>query len=122
VKRGGRSEVPYVAGSGETIASRAVPGLDVATSVADVDAGRIDALAVLEDGTWWVVDWKTTLPADATEAWLAHGEQLSRYARAAAATGAPGAIVTLVPLDRPHQPVSWRIDAGHEAVPVTDLP
>jgi ATP-dependent exoDNAse (exonuclease V) beta subunit len=122
VARSARSEVPYVAGSGSTVASRAVPGLDVASSVADVDAGRIDALAILDDGAWWVVDWKTTLPGSAEEAWFEHGEQLSRYAHAAAATGAPAAVVTLVPLDRAHEPVSWRITPDGVAQPLAELP
>jgi ATP-dependent exoDNAse (exonuclease V) beta subunit len=124
VELGARSEVPYVAGSGSTVASRAVPGLDVATTVADVDAGRIDALAILPDGRWWVVDWKTTLPVDVDGAWAEHGEQLTRYARTAAATGAPGAIVTLVPLDRPRDAMSWDLSAGVAATvsPRADLP
>ena len=36
---------------------------------------------------------------------------LRRYARAAIATGAPGAVVTLVPLDRPADACSWTLDA-----------
>ncbi|MCW2923045.1 MAG: family ATPase [Thermoleophilia bacterium] len=103
---GARTEVPYVAGTGHVTASRVVPGLDVASSVADVDAGRIDALAILEDGTWWVVDWKTTLPTDPAAAWAEHGDQLERYARAARSAGAPSVSLTLVPLDRPDEPVT----------------
>jgi ATP-dependent exoDNAse (exonuclease V) beta subunit len=106
----GRSEVPYVAGSGVTVESRVAPGVDVVANVADIDAGRIDALAILPDGRWWVVDWKTTLPDDADAAWHEHGDQLRRYARAAIATGAPGALVTLVPLDRPDDAVTWSLD------------
>ncbi|MEO6867782.1 MAG: UvrD-helicase domain-containing protein [Gaiellales bacterium] len=105
----GRSEVPYVAGRGATVASRAVPGAEIAASAAQVDAGRIDALARLADGSWWVVDWKSTLPTDPEAAWQQHGEQLTRYAETAIAAGAPGAIVTLVALDRPADAVSWEL-------------
>jgi hypothetical protein len=120
VELGATPEVPYVAGSGEVVGSRAVPGATVAATAADVDAGRIDALAILPDGTWWVVDWKSTLPTDPADAWDQHGSQLTRYARVAAATGAPGCIVTLVPLDRPVDAVSWSItDAGAS---MTELP
>ncbi len=113
-------EVPYVASVGATVDSRVVPGAEVAASAADVDAGRIDALAVLPDGTWWVVDWKTTLPADPADAWNEHGAQLRRYAHVAAASGAPGCVVTLVPLDRPDDAESWRIDG--ESVAPTAMP
>lgn len=116
-----RTEVPYVAGTGERVESRALPGSEVAVRAADVDAGRIDALAVLPDGAWWVVDWKSTLPAAAADALEAHRAQLARYARVARAAGAVDCIVTLVPLDRPGDALSWRLDPRGQAVPV-ELP
>jgi ATP-dependent exoDNAse (exonuclease V) beta subunit len=115
VALGARTEVPYVVGTGATIESRVLPGVDVAASVADVDSGRIDALAVLPDGTWWVVDWKSKLPIDPTAAWHEHGDQLRRYAHAAAAAGAPGTIVTLVPLDRAADAVTWSLASASAA-------
>jgi DNA helicase-2/ATP-dependent DNA helicase PcrA len=109
VERGARSEVPYVSGSSDVVSSRVAPGVDVARDTQYVDAGRIDALAFLDDGAWWVVDWKTTLPTDPDAAWSEHGTQLLRYARAARRSGAPYTLVTLVPLDRPDEPHTWRV-------------
>jgi ATP-dependent exoDNAse (exonuclease V) beta subunit len=107
VELGAVPEVPYVAGRGDAISSRAVPGGTVAASVDDVDAGRIDALARLDDGRWWIVDWKSTLPIDPDAAFATHGDQLRRYAHVARRAGATGVLVTLVPLDRPAEPVTW---------------
>lgn len=114
-----RTEVPYVAGRGGTVESRVAPGVSVAARLGEVDAGRIDALAQLDDGSWWIVDWKTTLPAERDAAWSEHGSQLLRYAATAFGAGATAARVTLVPLDRPDEPLTWLVDANgaHVAAP-----
>lgn len=122
VELGARSEVPYVARVGGRVGSRAVPGHDVAASVADVDAGRIDALAVFEDGRWWIVDWKSTLPDTAAQALVRHGEQLGRYAHVATATGAAGVVVTLVALDDPSRAWSWSVSADGTEPQLAELP
>src|SRR5690606_27625399 len=95
-----------------------VPGAEVAASVDDVDAGRIDALAVLDDGSWWIVDWKSTLPEAAEAALAEHRDQLERYAGVARSSGAPDVTITLVALDEPDARAwSWRIDALGVATP-----
>ena len=109
VELGARTEVPYVASTGATVASRVLPGSDVAATVESVDAGRIDALARPSAGECWIVDWKTTLAHDPDLAWREHGQQLLRYARAVAAPGVDDVRVTLVPLDRPDDALTWRI-------------
>jgi ATP-dependent exoDNAse (exonuclease V) beta subunit len=110
VELGARTEVPYVARRGGLVESRAVPGAVVAASIADVDVGRIDALAFLPDGRWWIVDWKSTLPDDADESLARHGDQLGRYADVARRAGATGVVFTLVALDRPDRVHGWTVD------------
>jgi ATP-dependent exoDNAse (exonuclease V) beta subunit len=106
-----RTEVPYVAGTGSRVDSRAVPGAEVAASIADIDAGRIDALAVFASGGWWVVDWKTTLPDQPAAALAEHREQLERYASVARASGASEVTCSLVAIDSPHERAwHWRVD------------
>ena len=112
VELGGRSEVPYVVGTGAVVESRVAPGVEVATAASDVGTGRFDALARLEDGSWWIVDWKSTLPPGDDRAWDAHAAQLARYAATALRGGAGSAYVTLVSLAQPDRAPTWRIEGG----------
>ena len=114
VALGARTEVPYVASAGELVESHAVPGTEVAATVADVDAGRIDALATFGDQHgWWIVDWKTTLPADPAAALAEHRDQLERYAAVARAAGASEVLVSLVALDAPDDRAwTWSFEPG----------
>ncbi|MCW2926339.1 MAG: UvrD/REP helicase, partial [Thermoleophilia bacterium] len=95
VALGARAEVPWLASFGASIASPASEGVRVVADARDVDAGRIDALAILPDGRWWVVDWKVSLDDAPADAWHEHGRQLTRYAVAARRAGAPGCVLTL---------------------------
>lgn len=117
VELGAQSEVPYVARRGAIVESRAVPGSSIAASIADVDVGRIDARAVLPDGRWWIVDWKSTLPSSADAALAAHGDQLGRYVDVAARAGASGVVFTLVALDAPDRVYSWSRTSDGSAIP-----
>ncbi|MCW2928949.1 MAG: nuclease superfamily, partial [Thermoleophilia bacterium] len=117
VARGARAEVPWLASFGTSIASPASEGVRVVADARDVDAGRIDALAILPDGRWWVVDWKVSLDDAAADAWHEHGRQLTRYAVAARRAGAPGCVLTLASLGASPVVHSWD---GSE-LDVTDL-
>ena len=88
---GGQAEVPWCA-----------------TVDGDVAAGRFDALAIDDDCCWWIVDYKLSVPRSPAEAWSLHAAQLERYASAAFAGGASSVRLTLVPLDRPTEPLEWR--------------
>ncbi|MCZ4496229.1 MAG: hypothetical protein JWM25_812, partial [Thermoleophilia bacterium] len=116
VELGARSEVPYVSSSGGTVESRVAPGVEIARELSSVDAGRFDALARTPDGGWWVVDWKTTLPADPEDAWQAHGSQLERYAATLLATGADQVETTLVSLADPSITATWSFTSGPAGV------
>ncbi|MCW2972329.1 MAG: family ATPase [Thermoleophilia bacterium] len=123
VTLGARAEVPYVAGGRDDIVtSRVAPGVSIARELAQVDAGRFDALARTADGSWWVVDWKTTLPADRDEAWAEHGRQLERYARTLLATGASSVELTLVSLADPSIAHTWERGVPSAPQSSTDEP
>ncbi|MCW3039592.1 MAG: family ATPase, partial [Solirubrobacterales bacterium] len=83
--------------------------LDDADPASPLVNGFIDLVAVLEDGTWLVVDYKTNQVAGADlEAVVEHGYATQRriYALAALRAGAPRAEVVYVFLQRPDEPVT----------------
>jgi hypothetical protein len=65
-----------------------------------IDRGRFDVLAQLpqQPRTPWVVELKSSLPADRDRAWDAHAVQLNRYCQALADSGHPKVVVTLASL------------------------
>lgn len=112
-----RPEVPWLASFGAIIPSAAAEGVRVVADADLVDAGRMDVLAVLPDGRWWIVDWKVSLDASSDDAWHEHGRQLSRYAVAAHRAGAPGSLVTLASLA--NEPVIHTWDSSSLGVAAT---
>lgn len=71
--------------------------------------GRIDALARLHDGGWWIIDWKSQLPASAEQAWDQHADQLNRYIAVARAAGAASIRVTLASIAAPNHVHDWQL-------------
>jgi ATP-dependent exoDNAse (exonuclease V) beta subunit len=102
-----RAEVAWIAPFGAVTTSRSADGIPIVADAQLVDDGRIDVLAVLPDGRWWIVDWKVTLPELAADAWQAHGAQLTRYAVAARQGGAVGAVLSLVDISHPSRVHTW---------------
>jgi hypothetical protein len=81
--------------------------LDAADPASPLVSGFIDLVAVLEDGTWLVVDYKTGYADADLDALVerVHATQRRVYALAAFRGGAPRVEVAYVFLERPEEPV-----------------